>query len=174
MYISPVVELLDAYTKEEAEAQKDIPEKHKRKNWEHMFADDTKLSGSLTEEKDMDSLQKYLDITLNWMEKMGMTVNGDKSYTVRCGPLKQNKTYFAGKEPIKFTTSMRDLGIQFCSEASYKDQIGIEQKKASRKANWVLRVFRNRSPNFFKNIWKSLIQPHLDYGCPIWLPSTQP
>ena len=90
LYISPVVELLDAYTKEEAEVQKDIPEKHKRKNWEHMFADDTKLSGSLTEEKDMDSLQKYLDITLNWMEKMGMTVNGDKSYVVRCGSIKQN------------------------------------------------------------------------------------
>ena len=77
LYISPVVELLDTYSKEEAEAQKNLPEKHKRRNWKHMFADDTKLSRSLTEEKDIDSLQKYLDITLSWMEKMGMTVNGD-------------------------------------------------------------------------------------------------
>ena len=68
---------------------------------------------------------------------------------------------------------MRDLGLQFCNDASYKEQIGIASKKASRKANWVLRVFRNHSPDFFKNIWKSLIQPHLDYGCPVWSPSTQ-
>ena len=121
----------------------------------------------------MESLQKYLDLTLSWMEKMGMTVNGDKSYTVRCGPLKQNKTYFAGKEPIKFTSSMRDLGLQFCSDASYKEQIGIASKKASRKANWVLRVFQSRRQDFFKHIWKSLIKPHLDYGSPIWAPNTQ-
>ena len=31
LYISPVVELLDTYTKEEAEKQKDIPEKHRKK-----------------------------------------------------------------------------------------------------------------------------------------------
>ena len=49
----------------------------------------------------MISLQKCLDLTLGWMEKMGMTVNGDKSYTVGYGSLKQDKTYFAGKEPIK-------------------------------------------------------------------------
>ena len=49
LYISPVVELLDTYSKEEAEAQKNVPEKHKRRNWKHMFADDTKLSRSLTE-----------------------------------------------------------------------------------------------------------------------------
>ena len=103
LYISPVVELLETYTKEEAKKQKDIPEKQRKNCCAHLFVDNSKLSGSLKEEKDMESLQKYLDLTLSWMEKMGMTVNGDKSYTVRCGPLKQNKTYFAGQEPIKFT-----------------------------------------------------------------------
>ena len=68
---------------------------------------------------------------------------------------------------------MRDLGLQFCSDGSYKEQVGIAAKKAARKANWVLRVFRNRSIDFFKNMFTSLIQPHLDYGCPVWSPSTQ-
>ena len=94
--------------------------------------------------------------------------NGDdcqwyKSYTVCCGPLKQDKTYFAGKEPINFTTSMRDLGVQFSNDGSYMDQIAVARRKASCKANWVLRVFQNRSLDFSRNIWKSLIQPHLDY-----------
>ena len=102
-----------------------------------------------------------------------MTVNGDKSYTVRCGPLKQDKTYTAGVEPIKYTNSMRDLGLQFASDGSYKDQIAVAKKKASRRANWILRVFKNCSQDFFKQIWKSLIQPHLDYGSPVWAPSCQ-
>ena len=65
LYISPVVELLDTYTKEEAEKQKDIPEKQRKKCWAHLFAGDSKLSGSLKEEEDMESLQKCLDLTLS-------------------------------------------------------------------------------------------------------------
>ena len=103
-----------------------------------------------------------------------MTANcQDKSYTVRCRPLKQDKTYFAGKETIKFTASMRDLGVQFSSDGSYKDQIAVARTKAAHKANWVLRAFQNRSPDFFRIIKKALIQPHFDYGSPIWAPKTQ-
>ena len=59
----------------------------------------------------MDNLQKCLDLTLGWMENMGITVDGNKSYTVSFESVKQNRTYYAGKEPTKFTTSMRDLGV---------------------------------------------------------------
>ena len=88
---------------------------------------------------------------------MGMQVNGDKSYTVCCGPLKQDKTYYAGKEKIKFTNSMRDLGVEFGSDGSYRNQIAIARTKAARKVNCVLRVFCNRSPDFIQTIWKSLV-----------------
>ena len=77
-------------------------------------------------------------------------VNGDKSYIVRCGPIKQNITYFAGKDPIKFVSNMRDLGIQYSQDGSYRDQIDIAKTKAARKANWVLGVFRNKSIDFFR------------------------
>ena len=77
-------------------------------------------------------------------------MNSDKSYIVRCGPIKQNKTYYAGKDPIKFINSMRDLGVQYSPDCSYRDQINIAKTKAARKANWVLRVFRNRSIDFLR------------------------
>ena len=64
LYISPVVDLLETFTKEEAEKQKDIPEKKKRRCWAFLFADDSKLSGSIKEEEDMNTLQKCLDLTL--------------------------------------------------------------------------------------------------------------
>ena len=104
---------------------------------------------------------------------MGMTVNGDKSYTVRCGPMKQNRTYFAKDEPIKFVTSMRDLGVQFAQDGNYRDQIEVARAKASRKSNWILCVFTNRSPDFFRIIWKALVQPHLDFPSPVWAPTYQ-
>ena len=150
LYISPVVDLIDTFTKEEAEKQKDIPKNKKRSCWAFFFADDCKLSSSFKEEEQMNTLQNCLDLTLGWMEEQGMIVNGNKSYTVHCGPLKQDKTYTAGKEPIKFTTSMRDLGLQFANNGSYKDQIAVAKKKDSRKGNWVFRVFQNHSQDFFK------------------------
>ena len=63
--------------------------------------------------------------------------------------------------------------VQFAQDGSYKDQVEVAQTKASWKANWILRVFTNRSPDFFRIIWKALVQPHLDYGSPVWAPTYQ-
>ena len=49
----------------------------------------------------------------------------------------------------------------------------MAKTKASRKVNWILRVFTNRSQDFFRIIWKALVQPHLDYGIPVWAPTYQ-
>ena len=121
----------------------------------------------------MQSLQNYLNTSLEWLSSRGMLVNSDKTYIVRSGPIKQNKAYYAGKDPIKFVSNMRDLGLQFSQDGSYRDQIDIAKNKATRKANWCLRVFKNRSIDFFQTIWKALIRPHLDYGSPVWAPTYQ-
>ena len=146
--------MLDTYSKNEAQKQEKLKEKEKKKTWTTLFADDSKLSGSIRKEEDMTCLQNYLDISLQWLSSKGMMVNGDKSYIVRCGPIKQNKTYFAGKDPIKFVSSMRDFGVKYSQDGSYRDQVDIARTKAARKANWVLRVFINRSLDFFRTIWK--------------------
>merc|ERR1712240_803136 len=173
IYISPIVALLNTYSKNESMKQEKKKEKEKSRTWTTLFADDSKLSGSIQKEEDIQGLQGYLDISLECLSSRGMLVNSDKSYIVRSGPLKQNKTYYAGKDPIKFASSMRDLGLQYCQDGSYREQIEIAKMKAVRKANWVLRVFRNRSLDFFQTVWKSLVRPHLDYGSPVWAPTYQ-
>ena len=74
LYNSPVVDLLETFTKEEEGKQKDIPENKKRRFWAFFFADDSKLSGSFKEEEEMNTLQNCLDLTLGWMEEQGMNV----------------------------------------------------------------------------------------------------
>ena len=64
LYISPVVTLLNTYSKEEAQKQEELKEKDKKKTWATLFADDSKLSGSIRKEDDMTYLQNYLDISL--------------------------------------------------------------------------------------------------------------
>ena len=152
IYISPVVTLLNTYSKNEAMKQEKTKEKEKSRTWNTWFADDSKLTGSIHKEDDMQCLQSYLDISLEWLSSKGMLVNSDKTYIVRSGPIKQNKTYYAGKDPIKFISSMRDLGLQYSQDGSYRDQIDIAKTKAARKANWVLRVFKNRSIDFFQTV----------------------
>ena len=47
IYISPVVTLLNTYSKNEAMKQDKLNEKEKSKTWTTLFADDWKLSGSI-------------------------------------------------------------------------------------------------------------------------------
>ena len=38
---------------------------------------------------------------------------------------------------------------------------------------WGLRTFRGRSSYLLLTLFKSLVQPHLDYSCQLWSPDSQ-
>ena len=59
IYISPVVTMLNTYSKNEAIKQEKLKEKEKSKTWTTLFADDSKLSGSIRKEEDMQCLHNY-------------------------------------------------------------------------------------------------------------------
>lgn len=42
--------------------------------------------------------------------------------------------------------------------------------KARNKADWVLRTLKCRNIEIIRKLWRTLIQPHLDYACLIWSP----
>ena len=52
----------------------------------------------------------------------------------------------------------------------YKEQKLKAINKANQKAGWVLRTFKDRSIEYMRRMWRSLIQPHQDYCCVVWSP----
>ena len=56
-------------------------------------------------------------------------------------------------------------------DMSFTSQIKKAILKATQKAGWILRTFRNRSPGILRTLWHSLVEPHLDYCSQLWSPA---
>ena len=62
--------------------------------------------------------------------------------------------------------NLRDLGVRLSSDLSFNLHIEKAVTTASQMVGWAMRSFKS-------TIFKSLVQPHLDYCCQLWCPSAQ-
>ena len=77
------------------------------------------------------------------------------------------------KSIIQVKDNLRDLGVQLSSDLSFAVHIESIVIAASRLAGWGLRTFRRRSRNTMLTIFKTLIQPKLDYCSQLYSPTKQ-
>ena len=56
------------------------------------------------------------------------------------------------------------------NELNFKPQRNKVISKTNQKSGWVLHTFKSRFIDFMRIMWRSLIQPHLDYCSIIWAP----
>ena len=139
-----------------------------------MFADDTRIMNKITSEADAEKLQEDLQKVYDWQEENNMQFNSKKFEILRYGPnyyLKNNTEYLTPDgEKIDKKENLRDLGIQMSDNAMFSDHIAKVCKTVSQKCGWILRTFMCRQTFFMKSMWKSLVQPHIDYCSQLWMP----
>ena len=140
-----------------------------------VYVDDTKVKQKVNTEEDVEELQQELEKLDKWANANNMKFNGKKFQVVRYGPneeLKNNTEYFAGnyEEVIERFNSIRDLGVQMSDDASFNEQIEKVCKKSRQKSGWIFRTFYCRRPDFLKQMFKTLVQPHIDYCSQLWMP----
>ena len=63
--------------------------------------------------------------------------------------------------------------MQLDSDLSFKVHIEKTVAAASKLAGWGLRSFKRRSRVVMKTIWKTLVQPKMDYCSQLWSPGDQ-
>ena len=68
---------------------------------------------------------------------------------------------------------MRDLGVMLNSDLSFSLQVEKAVTSASQMVGWGMRTFRGRSSFLLLTMFKSLVQPHLDYCSQLWSPTSQ-
>ena len=105
-----------------------------------------------------------------------MSYNGSKFQLIRLGrneDLKQDTSLFSEKmkEVILPADWVHDLGVAIEADATFSTQRSQALIKARRKAGWVMRTFYTRDRKTMITLWKSLIQPHLDYCGQLWQPA---
>ena len=135
------------------------------------YVDDTKLLAMSSSPEDV----KMLEVLYNWQKTNNMSWNHLKFQHLRCGANQELR-----EETLLFTPEMtdiipqeeelKDLGIQMDMGADFKAHRRKAIKKTKQKCGWVLRSFRTRSPGPMRTLWRSLCQPHQDYGSQLWSP----
>ena len=132
-----------------------------------MFADDTRVLGRIETINDVENLQFDLNKIYMWAEENNMLFNNKKFELLRYGKnedLKHSTFYLsADNEIIEEKENLRDLGITVNNQATFDDHIANVCVKVRQKCGWILRTFHTRKPFVLKQLWKQLVQPHIDY-----------
>ena len=150
------------------------------------FADDTRVSKSITCENDVSALQSDLDSVMQWSERNNMALHKDK-FEYMCHRLNRKNTLELAELPFvaelhQYSVSaqgnsltpvgqLRDLGVLVSDDLSWTPHIKSIANKARQKAAWVLSVFQTRSPVIMLTLYKSMVRCLLEYCCPLWHPS---
>ena len=56
------------------------------------------------------------------------------------------------------------------NDSTFSNHVECVCRKVRQKSGWVLRTFHNRQSWFLKLMWKTLVQPHVDYCSQLYFP----
>ena len=156
---------------------RDIANDLSEKTTASSFADDTRVQRGIHSPEDCSSLQADLQTIYSWASHVNMHFNSDKFECLRLWPQPSNTPEYdyvgPDGEKIEVKQSLKDLGVHLSSDLSFKLQVEKTVTSASKMAGWGLRTFRRRSLGTLKTIWKTLVQPKLDYCSQFWSPGDQ-
>ena len=141
------------------------------------FADDTRIWRGVRTMEDCALLQSDLQSVYSWAETINMVFNSDKFEWVRYVVNPASDPSFQYLSPdltgIEKKDNLRDLGVRLSSDLSFSLQIEKVVSTSSQMVGWGMRTFRGRGSYLLLTMFKSLVQPHLDYCSQLWWPSAQ-
>ena len=140
------------------------------------FADDTRIWRGVKEENDCQELQSDMNNIYEWAKTINMQFNSGKFEWVRysADDRAPKFQYLApDSSNIEQKDSLRDLGVMLNCDLSFTLQVEKVVLTASQMVGWGMRTFRGRSSYLLLTLFKSLVQPHLDYCCQLWSPDKQ-
>jgi len=140
----------------------------------YLYADDLKLFREIKSPADQVTLQRELNQLENWTKDSLLQFHPDKCKNLRFKP--KSKTtdatnkYTVGDTMMEVVSEFNDLGITFTQDLSFHEHINKKVKKANSLAGMLRRTFTHLDKDNFKQLFTSIVRPHLEYGAPIWNP----
>ena len=138
------------------------------------FADDTRVTGTISSKEDTTNLQNDLNKIYNWQKNNNMEFNADKFELLRYGKMEQLKisTHYTapGGTRIKEKETVKDLGVMMSKNLTFSSHIEKVCAEAKKYSGLLMRSFTTRNPLIMKTLWNSIIQPRIDYCSQLWSP----
>lgn len=134
-----------------------------------IFADDTKLYGPVTEQKDRQQIQQDIDRLSDWSDTWQLKFNTSKCSVMHLGHnnpkqvynMRDNSGVYQHLEP---TAIEKDLGVHVDDKLSFHQHVNTSVNKANRVLGIIKRTFTNRSKTIVKRLYTTLVRPTLEYG----------
>ena len=140
-----------------------------------LFADDAKLYRHIQDINGSQCLQKFCQQIYDWSEQWLMRLNTDKCKLLTIARKKDVidckygfNTKDSGFVVLERVQNMKDLGVTFDSDFSFKDHIYETIKKAYQVIGIIGRNFKALDIESFILLYKSLARSHLEYANSVW------
>ena len=78
------------------------------------------------------------------------------------------------KAPIDSLQSHKDLGVMMSADGTFSEHINCVIKKVKKRIGWLCRTFYSRDLQFMRQMYISVIRPHIDYCSQLWGPGEGP
>lgn len=135
------------------------------------YADDTKLVCGRNFLGTND-LQVDLQLIYDWVEARNMQLNGEKFRSMTFDPSGADRPTYLNNDghPIISVSAIKNLGVIIQENGKFEEHVQTKVTKAFQTCGWIYRTFKSRDPLTMKTLYKSIVQPHLEYASPIWAP----
>ena len=141
----------------------------------YLYADDLKIFKEITSEEDTEALQLLLDKMYDWTRYSLLQFHPSKCNTMRLTTPRNNKNcaegyYNMDETRLKTVEVEKDLGIYIDKNLGFDEHINLKVKKSNGLVGMIKRSFTFINKAIFKQLFTTIVRPHLEYGAPIWNP----
>ena len=142
-----------------------------------LYADDVLLYRLIASPQDARAIQHDIEEVQQWASSNYLKLNATKcKYMIisRKPSVTYTFTFYLNGVPLERVEIFKYLGVLLKSNLSWSDHIAMVCSKARKLLGLLYRQFYNHAtPSTIKQLYLSLIRPHLEYAAPLWDPHLQ-
>lgn len=133
-----------------------------------IYADDLKIYCPVNSDSDYLILQSAIDGVHRWCSENGMLLSPHKCLALKsCA---DNRQYHIDGVPLPVRDFTQDLGVVMSPRLDFGQHVLKLSKSISTLVNSIFRVFATKKPDFYLELYHSLIESRILYCCPVWRP----
>ena len=137
------------------------------------FADDANIFSEVSSLDKVANVQSDVDKLYKWSEDWQMMLNAQKCKCLHIGYKNTYVNYSMGGVEVTNSSCERDLGVVIDESLNYNRQCAKAVLSAYKIMGIINRTYSCKSKDNILNLYKSLVQPHLEYCCEAWRPCLQ-
>ena len=139
----------------------------------YLFADDTKIFHPMMNTNDAHVFQDDLNNLHEWTENWLLRFHPDKCKIMLLGDNHYTDEFTlpnsSGKK-LDIVEDEKDLGVKTDNKLNFRSHLTMQVNKSNKVLGTIRRTFADLNTENFKNLFKTMVRPHLEYAAPIWNP----